>query len=81
MCPLFRLLIFNMFRNQNILVRWKDCLSAVFSIKNGVQQGAVLSPVLFIVYIDSLLQNPKSGVGCHTNGVVAGVFVYADDMI
>ena len=62
-------------------------------IKNGVQQEvylqtkahwsgiSVLSPVLFTVYIDSLLQNPKSGVGCHTNGVVAGVFVYADDMI
>ena len=55
MCPSFRRLIFNMYRNQNIQVRWSLCV--MYSVfKNGVKQGAMFSPVLFIVYIDSLLQ-------------------------
>ena len=52
-----------MYLNQNIQVRWKDSLSYDFNMKKGVTHGAVLSPVLFTVYIDSLLQKlQKSGV-------------------
>ena len=41
-------------------------LSDFFSVSNGVRQGGVLSPILFSVYLDCLLQKlADSGVGCH----------------
>ena len=43
-----------MYTNQPMHVKWKDSLSDHFSIGNGVRQGAVLSPLLFTLYIDML---------------------------
>ena len=46
-----------------------------------VKQGGVLSPILFSLYIDSLLQKLKeSGLGCHVGRTFAGAFGYADDL-
>ena len=53
----------------------------LFSLNNGVKQGGVLSPILFSIYIDSLLQKLKdSGLGCHVGRTFAGAFDYADDL-
>ena len=47
----------------------------------GVRQGGVLSPILFTVYIDELLQHlQKLGVGCQWQGMFVGVLCYADDL-
>ena len=52
------------------------------NVKNGVRQGAVLSPSLFSFYIDSLLQKlERSGYGCHINYYFYGCSAYADDII
>ena len=50
-CPLILRLLFNMYRKQRILVRWGDSLSDMFSMSNGVKQGAVLSPVFFTAWL------------------------------
>ena len=43
----------------------------MFTIINGTRQGSVLSPALFAVYVDDLLQELRNlGVGCY----VAGIF-------
>ena len=56
--------------------------SAAFSVRNGVRQGAILSPSLFCVYLDSLLCMLRdSGVGCHIGGEFIGAFGYADDVL
>ena len=52
-----------------------------FTIRNGVKQGAVLSPILYCLYIDDLykiLRNRKTG--CWISGSFVGILGYADDL-
>ena len=63
-----RFLIY-MYRNQSCFIRWNSMESGTFSVKNGVRQGAILSPSLFCVYLDTLLLKLRdAGVGCHIRG-------------
>ena len=66
MCPLIVRLLLNMYINQKLQVKWNNCMSDTFEVSNGVRQGGIMSPLLFGVYIDELLQNLKdNGVGCY----------------
>ena len=58
-CPLILRLLFNMNRKQRIQVRWGDSLSDIFSMSNGVKQGAVLSPVVFTPTLISSLKGSE----------------------
>ena len=52
MSPLvLRLLLFT-YTNQTLRVKWGSVMSESFTVMNGVKQGGVLSPVLFVVYTD-----------------------------
>ena len=54
----------------------------MFSMSNGVKQGAVLSPVHFTSYFDKLFERLRaSGIGCHVGKMYAGAFGYADDVV
>ena len=76
-----RLLIF-VYEEQEGCVVWDGVRSDSFRITNGTRQGSVLSPVLFSVYLDNLLQELRiQGVGCHMGGVWVGAAGYADDII
>ena len=47
-----------------------------------MNQGAVLSPILFTMYIDGLFYELKrAGVGCLINGEFSGACGDADDMV
>ena len=37
------------------MVNWNGECSSTFSVGNGVKQGGVLSPVLFTVYLGSII--------------------------
>ena len=81
-CPLIRRLLFKIYKDQHLRVRWNTCLSNISGISNRVKQRAVLSPILFTDYIDKLLMRLReSEVGCHIDGVSAGAFGYADDIV
>ena len=71
-----------MYEKQEANVRWNGTLSEKFSIKNGVKQGAVLSPRLYCVYTDGLFKLlRKFRTGCWMNGSFAGIVGYADDLL
>ena len=52
---LFVGLLANIYTQNLVRVTWGGALSDHFSAINGVKQGAVLSPVLFCIYVDDLL--------------------------
>jgi hypothetical protein len=57
-------------------------VSEYFRATNGVKQGAVLSPILFCIYIDDLLLLlSKVGVGCYIGSRFTGALAYADDIV
>ena len=64
-----------------LYVKWANELSEPFTVANGVKQGAVISPLLFSIYIDNLFKELKHlGLGCHVGPTFAGAFGYADDV-
>ena len=49
---------------------------------NGVKHGAVLSDILFCVYIDGMMKDlRKKRDGCWINGAFTGIIAYADDLV
>ena len=80
--PIFIRLLLVMYERQEANVRWDGTLSNKFSIKNGVKQGAVLSPRLYCLYTDGLFELlRKCRSGCWMNGSYAGILGYADDLV
>ena len=91
-CKLFRLLIDHgllpciirmlncLYTNHKVCVAWNGVHSQYFLATNGVKQGGVLSPVLYLLYIDGLLiKLTKSGIGCFLV-LFVGALAYADDL-
>jgi hypothetical protein len=80
-CPVVIRVLMRMYIRQKFCIRWGSCTSAFQSASNGVKQGGVLSPVLFVNYIDELLKRLQgTGVGCYVGNVFIGALGYADDV-
>ena len=54
-CPLIARRIATIFINHQVRVKWGNHFSKPFATSDGVEQSGVLSPVLFTLYIDKLL--------------------------
>ena len=78
--PIFIRLIVYAYRNQTAQVFWEGSFSRVFNIRNGVRQGAVLSPILFNLYTKDLFNLLEKIGGPRIGGEFFGVFGYADDL-
>jgi hypothetical protein len=82
LCPTIAKFLVVMYTNQGIRIKWNGFCSRSFSVSNGVKQGGVLSPILFVVYIDQLLRRlSESGFGCHIGTTFVGALSYADDLV
>ena len=52
-----------------------------FNIKQGVKQGAVLSPLLYSLFVNDLLvELEHSGLGVRMDNIFCGATMYADDL-
>lgn len=70
------------YENSFAVVRWNSCLSSLVKISAGVRQGGVLSPYLFAVFVDDILNKLKlSGLGCRVNQAMFNAIMYADDLL
>ena len=66
--------LLSIYEKQRCSVRWSGGLmSRDFGVGNGTRQGSCLSPALFSIYMDELLQELRAaGVGCWVKGEFAG---------
>jgi hypothetical protein len=63
-------------------VKWEGCFSHFFPLTAGVRQGGVLSPVLFAIFIDDLVDVVRrTNVGCYISHICCAIFLYADDIL
>ena len=74
-------ILISWYSNLQCRVRWGDTYSDPFTITAGVRQGGILSPDLYLIYVDDLLfRLETSGKGCFYHAAFAAAIFYADDM-
>ena len=79
--PILLRFLWSWYKDQSCTVKWNSFVSDPFGVTNGVRQGGVLSPVLFTVYLDELLQRLSAlAIGCHVGHHYVGSLCYADDI-
>ena len=71
------ILMSKFFSTQTFFVQWGSCVSNSFYVCNVVRQGVILSPILFNVYIDKLINGLTNlNIVCNFNDVYVNHMVY-----
>ncbi len=71
-----------MYLISSAVVSWNGVKSEQFKICNSVNQGGVLSPLLFSIFINPLIQKlNECKLGSHMGDICCNVFAYADDLV
>ena len=82
-CPLKFIMLLQCWLSKSITcISWNGYMSNPVSLICGVRQGSILSPALFSVYVDSILNRLHSlNIGCHIHYENFNSMMYADDLI
>ena len=76
------LLILHYLRNQQANVNWKNSTSNSSFIEKGVRQGGILSPFLFNLYLNDIIDEISDiNVGCCFGFSRCNIIAYADDLV
>ena len=63
-------------------VKWCNVWSSWFTLRCGIRQGGVLSPCLFAIYVDGLVNQVKlCAFGCYIRCTCISILLYADDIL
>ena len=64
------------------MVRWNNSLSRLLLVRSGIRQGGILSPLLFNIYIDTIITAlEKADMGCHIDNIFVGCIAHSDDIL
>ena len=78
---LVRILVF-WYNDLSLAVIWNGVTGEYFKAVCGVRQGGVLSPYLYSLYVDELIDALRSsGFGIYVGKLFAGCICYADVII
>ena len=72
------------YRNTEIRIKFNDGISEPIHINKGVRQGCGLSPILFNIYINKIIQEFKTVIKKsiqQNNRKLLNTILYADDQI
>ena len=79
--PVITRSLMNMYVNSQVRVKWKNVFSEPFNATNGVKQGSVISPILFTLCLDDLIDELEdNGDGCWIGKQFYGIVGFADDL-
>ena len=75
--------ISSLYKSGSASISYLGCTSEKFSLSQGVRQGSILSPHLYNIYTEKLLEEITSNtvVGTSINEIYTGIVAYADDVI
>ena len=77
---IFIRLLLSMYLLQCANVRWNSSFSEIFTLTNGIKQGAILSAILYCVYMNGLFKKLRQKRNsCWIGESYLGILGYADD--
>ena len=77
----FLRIIIYLYMNLQSRCQWRGNLGTYFDVLTGTKQGGVISPRIFNLYMDDLIDRlRKRGIGCHIIDIFIACLFYADDL-
>ena len=73
--------IFSMLTNTHVNVNFNNNIGSSWKLNNGTRQGAIISPILFCIYINEIIKEiSESNIGCRLGTYQTNIIAYADDI-
>ena len=70
------------YRSLTCEVKVGEMMTDSFTVSRGLRQGCILSPLLFSLYVNSLVEKLRgAGVGVECRGQMVTTLLYADDAV